>query len=130
MQNKGLSKVSHHTLIVAPASVFPTMEVGGAKQNNVGVKHTQRHPKSCFFSPLCVCFFFCFVFHVYACACVHLHVCTFSQGSRCCSCAEPLKEGRADFRQWRNPGDNVKYVISLSFVAALLCSLSLLFEPS
>lgn len=65
--------MSHHTLIVAPVSLFPATEGsgGGAKQNNVGVKHTQRHPKSCFFSPFSVfCFFLCFLFfrRVYACA--------------------------------------------------------------
>lgn len=64
-------------------------------------------------------------------ACAHLHVCTQSQGSTFCSCAEPQKEGRAeDFRRRGNPGDNVKYFISLAFVAALLCLLSALFEPS
>lgn len=102
---------------------------GDAKQNNVGVKHTQRHPKSCFFSPFSV---FCFFFGlpcVCMCLCVHVHIymCTHSQGSICCSCAEPMKEGRAeDFRRRGNPGDNVKYFISPAFVAALLCSLSVI----
>ena len=70
---------------------------------------------------------------MYACARERAHISmrARSQGSTSCSCAEPVKEGRAeDFRRRGNPGDNVKYFISPAFVAALPCSHSPLFEPS
>lgn len=127
MQNKGLKC---HITLCSSLPVSCHSGGGSQKRNNVGVKHTQRHPNSCFFSLFLV---FCFFFGL-LCACMcwcehmHIYMSALSQGSICWKRALAVEEGRAeDFRRKGNPGDNVEYFILP--IAPLLRSVLPLFEP-
>lgn len=63
---------------------------------------------------------------------VHIYMCAHSLGGAHSVVVQSLwkKVEQKTSDEGGNPGDNVKYFISLAFVAALLCLLSALFEPS